>query len=87
MASGAAVTVTTNSGTNELHGVYSPSEATIKRRCGPVALVTMCANCRRTRKASVEAWVRVPQYFAHAPPEATHGLCPPCIALYFPGGL
>jgi hypothetical protein len=51
---------------------------------GANGLVTMCANCRRTRRAATKVWDWVPSHVEEIPPGTTHGLCPPCLATYFP---
>jgi hypothetical protein len=47
-------------------------------------LLTMCANCRRTRRVQEEVWDWVPQFVDQMPMRTTHGLCRPCLVTYFP---
>jgi hypothetical protein len=47
----------------------------------PVGLVTLCANCRKTRRADKEAqWDWIPEMLLRDPFKVTHGLCPRCLA-------
>jgi hypothetical protein len=47
-------------------------------------LVTMCANCRKTRQAgTLEAWDWVPEFLEQAAHMVSHGLCPRCLDLLY----
>jgi hypothetical protein len=46
-------------------------------------LLTMCANCRRTRRSAGIDWDWVPE-FLHSPPgRVSHGLCTVCQEYFF----
>ncbi|MBI3476867.1 MAG: hypothetical protein HY010_14130 [Acidobacteria bacterium] len=45
-------------------------------------VVTMCAQCRRTKLLHANVWDWVPEFVQRAPPRVTHGICDDCIALY-----
>jgi hypothetical protein len=50
-------------------------------------MITMCAHCRRTRRADVqsaERWDWVPAWVARIPERTSHGLCPGCFAYHYP---
>lgn len=48
-------------------------------------VITMCAHCRRVRRAGeVERWDWVPDYVAARPANLSHGLCPPCYRYHYP---
>ena len=52
-------------------------------------MVTMCAHCRCSRwNGTPERWDFVPEYLQFTGPETaqvTHGLCPICVAYFYPG--
>lgn len=49
--------------------------------------LTMCANCRRVRRAlEPAAWDWVPDLVRAPPARLSHGLCEPCLEIYFPEG-
>lgn len=50
---------------------------------GPGGLVTMCSNCRRTRRAGEARWDWVPAWVAHRPERVSHGICPLCRGYYY----
>jgi hypothetical protein len=45
-------------------------------------LVSMCANCRRTRRPGQTVWDWIPAHVASIPIKTTHGLCGPCLLIY-----
>ena len=50
-------------------------------------LITMCAHCRRTRRADAqraERWDWVPAWVARLPDRTSHGLCPGCFSYHYP---
>lgn len=48
-------------------------------------LIGMCCHCRKTRRAhEPDVWDWVPQYVRHMPRNTTHGICPSCIAYFYP---
>jgi hypothetical protein len=53
----------------------------------PQGVIVMCASCRRTRRANdpVETWDWVPHFVGNTPLMVSHGVCPPCRELYYPG--
>ena len=44
--------------------------------------VTMCAQCRRSKRLRDNIWEWVPDFVRNRPPRVTHGICDNCIALY-----
>lgn len=50
----------------------------------PAGLIRQCAYCRRTRRAVTDTWDVVPAHIARSPANASHGICPPCGAHYYP---
>jgi hypothetical protein len=49
-----------------------------------VGVVSMCGNCRRTRRPSNEsAWDWVPRFIASPVMPTSHGICPTCAAFYY----
>lgn len=44
-----------------------------------------CANCRRCRRVGTTRWDWVPAYVAEPVALVSHGLCPTCLALHYPG--
>ncbi|MFO0681109.1 MAG: hypothetical protein U0234_03610 [Sandaracinus sp.] len=51
----------------------------------PQGMILQCAYCRRTRRAGgIDVWDVVGDYIARSPSNATHGICPPCGAHYYP---
>lgn len=70
------------------HGIdretFSPDAA---RYANSRGLITMCAHCRKTKRASEpEVWDWVPAYLSPLAPRTriTHGLCGPCLAYFYP---
>jgi hypothetical protein len=61
------------------------SEATLVEDAyrGAGGIVTMCSNCRRTRRADAAGWDWVPQWVAHRPERVSHGICPLCRGYYY----
>ncbi len=51
---------------------------------GPAGLVRMCAHCRRTEHPGLKRWDWVRGYIASTPARCSHGLCPSCVAYYYP---
>lgn len=53
---------------------------------GPGGLITMCSNCRKTRRQSDSAvWDWVPEHFdLKFLRRTSHGICPSCWAYYYP---
>jgi hypothetical protein len=48
-------------------------------------LVAVCGHCRRTRRADDPSrWDWVPAFVRSLPDGTTHGLCPTCVAYYYP---
>lgn len=47
-------------------------------------LTRMCAHCRATKRVGTAAWDWVPEYVEKLPARASHGLCPSCVAWYYP---
>jgi hypothetical protein len=50
-------------------------------------LITMCAHCRKTRRAAEpEVWDWVPDYLSSGAlrTRTSHGLCGPCLAYLYP---
>jgi len=46
--------------------------------------VTMCANCRKVRRADVkDTWVWVPEFLVESELQVSHGLCPRCLELIY----
>jgi hypothetical protein len=46
---------------------------------GAEGIITMCAHCRRTRRATEPTvWDWVPEYLRSKTLRVSHGLCPPC---------
>ena len=46
---------------------------------GAEGIITMCAHCRRTRRATEpNVWDWVPEYLRSNTLRVSHGLCPPC---------
>lgn len=49
------------------------------RHVAASGIITMCAHCRRTRRAAEPVvWDWVPDYLRSRPLAISHGLCPPC---------
>ncbi len=49
-------------------------------------IVTMCCHCRRTcRSTQPRVWDWVPAYIEKPPGLVSHGICAPCMVLYYPG--
>ncbi|MEO6396903.1 MAG: hypothetical protein ABIP13_00390 [Tepidiformaceae bacterium] len=46
--------------------------------------VVQCSCCRRLRDPQGRDWEFVPAALAEAPARLSHGLCPTCVALYYP---
>jgi hypothetical protein len=48
-------------------------------------VVTMCANCRRTRREEqAKVWDWVPRFLRENRRKISHGLCPTCVAYFYP---
>jgi hypothetical protein len=48
-------------------------------------IMVQCSHCRRFRRNGAEAaWDWAPQWVRVLPPAISHGLCPVCIAYYYP---
>jgi hypothetical protein len=48
-------------------------------------IATQCAHCRRVRTPDgADRWDFVPAYVAHQRLNISHGLCGPCLELYYP---
>ena len=45
-------------------------------------VVTMCAQCRRTKLLHDNVWDWVPEFVHQAPRRVSHGVCDECLALY-----
>jgi hypothetical protein len=45
---------------------------------GPGNVVTMCAQCRRTRNSHDGDWNWVPEFIRSPPMRISHGICPEC---------
>jgi hypothetical protein len=54
---------------------------------GRGGMVTMCSHCRRTLRAGFqgESWDWVREFIVSPPERCSHGLCPACVAHYYPG--
>src|SRR5262249_21377199 len=76
------VNLLVNEGPMRRRPFYASTDEGEYRR--PDGLISMCANCRRTRRATEAVWDCVPRYVESMPPSTTHGLCPACLAIYFP---
>jgi hypothetical protein len=50
---------------------------------GPGKVVTMCAQCRRTRRNPNHHWDWVPEFVKTAPRRVSHGICPECTMLLY----
>lgn len=62
-----------------------PSRSLLATYVAETGFVTMCANCRRTRRADHDGpWDWVPDLVARPPECVSHGLCAPCLELYYP---
>jgi hypothetical protein len=50
-------------------------------------VMTMCSNCRRTRRAGVkpETWDWIAEFVEHQQKRVSHGLCDLCLEYYYPG--
>ena len=47
-------------------------------------IVTMCCHCRRTRRSKqAPVWDWVPAYIEKPPGLVSHGICTPCMGLYY----
>ena len=46
-------------------------------------IVTMCSNCRRTRRVGEARWDWVASWVAHRPDRVSHGICPLCRGYYY----
>lgn len=48
-------------------------------------VITMCANCRRTRREErANVWDWVPRFLRETQRKISHGLCPTCVAYFYP---
>lgn len=54
------------------------SEAQLAEYEGASELLTMCAHCRRVRRADRSAWDWIPDWVEAAPGKVSHGLCETC---------
>jgi PAS domain-containing protein len=48
-------------------------------RDGTGHVVTMCAQCRRTKGTQASQWDWVPEFVRNPPPRVSHGICPDCL--------
>jgi hypothetical protein len=55
------------------------------RDYGTGDLVTMCAQCRRTKRLRDNYWDWVPEFLLNPPARVSHGLCEDCLVLYCAG--
>lgn len=48
-------------------------------------LITMCANCRRTKRQDASRkWDWVPEFLNHPAGKVSHGICPVCTDRFYP---
>jgi hypothetical protein len=47
-------------------------------------LVTMCAQCRRTKRLHDDCWDWVPEFLRNPPDRVSYGICSECLPLYCP---
>jgi hypothetical protein len=48
-------------------------------------LITMCCHCRRVCQVTARsAWDWVPAFVQSPPANVSHGICTPCLNLYYP---
>jgi CheY-like chemotaxis protein len=68
--------------------LFSPGQSTMGEGGeGHKHLLPICAHCKKIRD-SADAWHTLEIYFRkHFDVEFTHGLCPDCVPLFFPGPL
>lgn len=67
-------------GPHEEPAVDAPLDATYR---GEGGIVTMCSNCRRTRRVGEARWDWVPGWVARQPARVSHGICPLCRGYYY----
>ena len=46
-------------------------------------IVTMCGNCRRTRRVDQARWDWVPAWVSAQPERVSHGICALCLGFYY----
>lgn len=67
------------------HGLDRPAQpADLALYADEHGFLHMCSHCRRTRFADGSRWDWVPSYLNRAPAPVSHGLCPPCMAYFYP---
>lgn len=67
------------------HGLERPAQsAELAHYMDAHGLLHMCSHCRRTRHNGGTAWDWVPSYLNDAPAPVSHGLCPACMAYFYP---
>jgi hypothetical protein len=60
--------------------VEPPLDAPYRAATG---IMTMCSNCRRTRRADQSRWDWVPAWVSALPAQVSHGICPVCVSYYY----
>ena len=67
------------------HGLDRPAQpAGLALYADAHGFLHMCAHCRRTRRMEDSRWDWVPSYLHQPPAPVSHGLCPACMAYFYP---
>jgi hypothetical protein len=59
-----------------------PAVRSMDHDYGVGELVTVCAQCRRTKRLFDNCWDWVPEFVRDPPARASHGVCQECLLLY-----